>query len=359
MATFRTRKKKNGEVTHQAIVRISGHDPRSQSFSSRAKAVEWAEATAVTLRSLTHTTSNPKKFNKTLLTDAIDEYIAWPNSAKTFHAHLRTMKAHCGVAPLSSITKIWLSKYVELMKVTPSQYGRVFTEATLAKHITALRAVLKRQADLNHVKPELSGLSADVLSKGWDKMRDRRLSKSEEDSIRAQIKNSRYSSQWGPLLDLALETAAREAEMILSTPDEFHLSERVWIIPAEHTKSKKSRQVPLSKSAFAVAKQLHDMLAKHNQELRKADPNAPLETRLFWQFANASSVSTAFHKITLKLGIKDLRFHDLRHEGITRMVLFKRKLSVFEIMKIVGHESMTMLNRYANLRGGDLVDRMD
>lgn len=47
------------------------------------------------------------------------------------------------------------------------------------------------------------------------------------------------------------------------------------------------------------------------------------------------------------------------HEAISRMVLHKRKLSPFEIMKIVGHSSLAILNRYANLRGSDLVDRMD
>ena len=40
------------------------------------------------------------------------------------------------------------------------------------------------------------------------------------------------------------------------------------------------------------------------------------------------------------------------------MVFFKRELSVFEIMKIAGHKSLDMLNRYANLRGEELVDRM-
>jgi integrase len=58
------------------------------------------------------------------------------------------------------------------------------------------------------------------------------------------------------------------------------------------------------------------------------------------------------------LGIKDLRFHDLRHEAISRIVLKQRHLSVFEIMKIVGHSSIEMLNRYANLRGEELSRKL-
>jgi integrase len=85
----------------------------------------------------------------------------------------------------------------------------------------------------------------------------------------------------------------------------------------------------------------------------------PGETRVFPRLGKPRSVSTRFHLIMEELGIEDLRFHDLRHEAISRMVLYKRKLSVYEIMTIVGHSSLQMLNRYANLRGDELADRMD
>ena len=55
----------------------------------------------------------------------------------------------------------------------------------------------------------------------------------------------------------------------------------------------------------------------------------------------------------------NFRFHDLRHEAISRMVLYKRQLSVFEIMRIVGHSNAEMLHRYANLRGDEMSDRME
>lgn len=359
MATIRERTNKSGASTFQAIVRIAGHNPRRKSFPTRKQAVEWSEATATVLRSLTNPIADPKKFNKTLLSDAIDEYLSWPNGAKTFHAHLKSIKTHAGKATLGSINKNWLSQFVNRMKVTPTQYGRLFSEATLAKHITALRAVLKRQADLHHVQPDLIGIGTSILSPGWDKMRNRRLEAREETLLRQTFAQPQYTSQWTDLLTLALETAAREAELVMCHRSEFNLSERIWIIPAERTKAKKERQVPLSKSALAAVERLHTMLDQRNAALLKLDPLVRPETRLFWQFASASSVCTSFHRTIVKLGIIDLRFHDLRHESITRMVLHKRKLSVYEIMKIVGHESMAMLNRYANLRGGDLVDRME
>jgi integrase len=82
-------------------------------------------------------------------------------------------------------------------------------------------------------------------------------------------------------------------------------------------------------------------------------------TRVFHTLGEPTTVSASYHRYVLESGVVDLRFHDLRHEAISRMVLYKRQLSVFEIMKIVGHRSLEMLNRYANLRGDELAHKME
>jgi hypothetical protein len=38
---------------------------------------------------------------------------------------------------------------------------------------------------------------------------------------------------------------------------------------------------------------------------------------------------------------------------------YKRQLSVFEIMSMVGHKSLKMLHRYTNFRTDELVLRME
>jgi integrase len=56
-------------------------------------------------------------------------------------------------------------------------------------------------------------------------------------------------------------------------------------------------------------------------------------------------------------GIKGLRFHDLRHEAVSRFV--EAGLSDQEVAAISGHKSMQMLRRYTHLRAEDLVGRLD
>jgi integrase len=52
------------------------------------------------------------------------------------------------------------------------------------------------------------------------------------------------------------------------------------------------------------------------------------------------------------LAIKDLHFHDLRHEATSR--LFERKFSIVEVQQVTLHESWKTLQRYVNLNPGDV-----
>jgi integrase len=63
---------------------------------------------------------------------------------------------------------------------------------------------------------------------------------------------------------------------------------------------------------------------------------------------NAKSVSAAFTRACKILGIKDLRFHDGRHEATSR--LFERGYVIHEVTQFTLHESWNELKRYTNPR---------
>jgi len=67
---------------------------------------------------------------------------------------------------------------------------------------------------------------------------------------------------------------------------------------------------------------------------------------------NARSISAAFTRACHILEIADLRFHDLRHEGVSR--LFEAGYSIVEVQQFSLHESWQMLQRYTNLRAEDV-----
>ena len=60
------------------------------------------------------------------------------------------------------------------------------------------------------------------------------------------------------------------------------------------------------------------------------------------------STGTAFQRACKDLVIKDLHFHDLRHEATSR--LFEAGLSIEKVALVTGHRDWKMLRRYTNLR---------
>lgn len=68
-------------------------------------------------------------------------------------------------------------------------------------------------------------------------------------------------------------------------------------------------------------------------------------------------MSAAFDRACDRLGIVDLRFHDLRHEGICR--LFEAGLTIPEVSLISGHTSWSNLKRYTHLRPETVLEKLD
>nr|WP_298138358.1 tyrosine-type recombinase/integrase [Acidiferrobacter sp.] len=68
-------------------------------------------------------------------------------------------------------------------------------------------------------------------------------------------------------------------------------------------------------------------------------------------------IGKIWQEALVRAGIRDLHFHDLRHEAASRLV--ERGLSDQEVAAITGHKSMQMLKRYTHLRAEDLVKKLD
>ena len=68
---------------------------------------------------------------------------------------------------------------------------------------------------------------------------------------------------------------------------------------------------------------------------------------------NPRSIGTAFRRACTDLDIEDLHFHDLRHEGTSR--LFEAGLKIQEVALVTGHKDWKMLKRYTHLSADSIV----
>jgi len=80
--------------------------------------------------------------------------------------------------------------------------------------------------------------------------------------------------------------------------------------------------------------------------LREQMPFSRRSSRVFAY--NPNSLGAAFTRACKDLSIKDLRFHDLRHEATSR--LFEAGFSIEQVALVTGHRAWKMLKRYTNLR---------
>lgn len=133
----------------------------------------------------------------------------------------------------------------------------------------------------------------------------------------------------------AIETAMRAGEVVGLTGDTVDCAIRVATLP--ETKNGTSRQVPLSRAAL-------DLL------------NALPETDGPLFGLTSQQVDALFRKARDKAKIKDLKFHDSRHEAITRL---SKKLDVLSLARTVGHKDIKMLMIYYNETAEELAQRLD
>ena len=118
------------------------------------------------------------------------------------------------------------------------------------------------------------------------------------------------------IIEVALETGMRRGE-ILNIKHE-HIKGQTLLIPI--TKNDHPRTIPLTKRALEI--------------LENTQLPFPM---------SANAVRLAWDKLKKKGNIKDLHFHDLRHEAISRF--FEKGLSTPEVALISGHKDVRMLFR--------------
>lgn len=164
--------------------------------------------------------------------------------------------------------------------------------------------------------------------------RDRRLTKEEFISFDRALQQC-----WNPifraLILLAIETGMRQSELLSLRWSNVDLPNGTLFLP--DTKNGSSRSIPVTRQAQKILEDISDNTA---------------EVFPLTKFA----IRNAWLRLIKRAGITNFRFHDLRHEAISRF--FELGLSVPEVALISGHKTPTMLFRYTHLRAEDVGKKL-
>lgn len=134
----------------------------------------------------------------------------------------------------------------------------------------------------------------------------------------------------------AIETAMRSGEILGLTSMTVDKEKQVAHLPL--TKNGGARDVPLSVRAVELLGMLPTV-----------EPGKPL-----FDLADFSR-DVLFRKGRDRSGIKDLTFHDTRHEAITRLAM---KLQPLDLARMTGHTNLSELLTYYNATASDIAKRL-
>ena len=324
MASIRKRQTK-----YQVQIRRSEGKSISKSFCHKKDALEWARhmETSLDRAELPTTVRDLKRFSfEEIILRYRDEVSVQKKSHDSERYILNAfLRQDIVQIPLQHLTSADFVRYrAERMKAV--KVGTVQRELSIIQH--AIDVAIN---EWNVPMPE-NPLSK-VKKLKVNNSRNRRLKDREWDDLLKASKETQNPLIL-PVIEFALETGMRRGEILSIEWDHVNFTTQVLYIPV--TKNGYARTIPLSQKAVRL-------LQKHEEYDKPFD-------------LTANALRMAWDRLVNRAGIKDLHFHDLRHEAISRF--FERGLSIPEVALISGHRDYRMLYRYTHLKAEDLVGKL-
>jgi integrase len=272
-------------------------------------------------------------------TEAADSFFAYSEARRKSHKNdffmVKRLKDYFGNRPLSSLTPDIVEGYLNQRRKAGniSLGGKPLSNCTLNRDLGVLKCIMNR-AVFNGL------LEKNPIQKvrGFrEESRDRTLTHEEYQSLLGYC-----SPRLTAIVQIAYWTGMRRGEILGLRWEQVDFQNKVVNLEAADTKTQEKREVPLTEGLL---------------KLLKHTPRTLGSPYVFtYKGQRIKNIKTAFWKAVRKAGIKNFRFHDLRHCAVTNL----RKAGVNDsvIMSISGHKTYAMFKRYNRIDRTDRVDAL-
>lgn len=370
MATFR----KRGRYSWEAQVRRRGWPSQTKTFDTKAEAEAWASMIeSEQARGVWLDRSEAETTTLFALLDRYEREISAPKK---------------GAVRESSVIRLWRLTPIAPRMVATIRSGDVAQQRDAwQKDGLAPSTVLRRLALLSHLFStarkewgmESVANPVELIRKpSPNNARTRRITASPTSTGRRsgrtldeleRVIAASQSTAMPTILRLAVETAMRRGEIASLRWEHVDLSRCVAHLP--ETKNGNARNVPLSPVAVgALAALLPD---QDKRPRRRKVPTVPAGKRGRIFALQPDGITQAFERARQRARttyenecaeagrqpdpacLRDLRFHDLRHEATSRLA---SRFQLHELAKITGHKDTRMLLRYYHPDASELAKRM-
>jgi len=333
MATFQKRGAK-----WRAIVRKKGHPAQSKTFSTKARAQAWAKQVEGRIED-----TEAGIVSVPTVGEILDLHLAHlertSSRGRKNGASLRTLVKHLGRETLvDEIGYRTLADFchtrleVDGVKPPTTLHDIMFLSGAITTAVVEgrLPEAMRHKAAAWRTGLQRAGLV------GRPQSRDRRPTAEELEALLVHTRHNLALRRirYHDLIRFAVASSMRLDEICSLRREDVDLEAGTAVVRLrKHPTDKQDQLVPLMGESVAI-------LADQPEGER------------FFPY-HPESVSNGFRRICRHLGIEDLHFHDLRHEGISR--LFERGFPVQEVAMVSGHRDWGSLRRYTNLKAGDIA----
>ncbi|MBD9401342.1 site-specific integrase [Comamonas sp. CMM02] len=338
--------------TWKAVIRKTGWPSTIKTFRIKRDAEDWARRTEDEMVRGVYIHRSGSE--RTTVEVALKRYLSditptkKPSTQKAEHTKAKQLIKGLGKYSLAALSADVLAGYRDERLATLTSRGGVTSNNTVRLELALLShlyTVAIQEWGLGLTFNPVLNIRKPSPGEG----RNRRLQPGEERKLMAAV-NSHSNPMLGWIVTIAIETGMRSSEITSLRVSQVDLGRRV--VRLLDTKNDSARSVPLSlrateafRQALANAVRPGDTALVFFGEPGRDGTRRPYEFNRVWTV------------LKTKLGLKDLRFHDLRHEAVSRLV--EGGLSDQQVASISGHKSMQMLRRYTHLRAEDLVAELD
>lgn len=312
----------------RALIRRKGHKSLCKTFKTKAQAEVWARQRETEI-DRGEIVAAPGALT---VGDLLQAYRELRDQSRPIadtsneHYMLKHLKAGLGENRVSALSSQHLVSFCQLRKeegagpytinMEISKLGTAMRYAGAFLRVTVPDVVTQARPLLNHL-----GLI------GGGGKRERRPT---EDEITALLKT--LKEPFADIVRFGIATAMRRGEIVKLLWTDLDAEKKLVLVRDRKDPRKKQgndQWVPLLGEAWEIVQ----------RQPREGERIFPVHEQ---------TLSKYFKEACDTLGIPDLHFHDLRHEGTSR--LFEQGYEIQEVALVTGHKSWNMLRRYTQLR---------
>lgn len=350
MGRVTERKNSKGKTVYYAEIRRRGSPTAYNSFERLTDARNWIHDTESNMRSGRYLPQTEAQ--KHIVSDAIERYLAEelpkkPKSIEDVTRQLKWFAEQIGFKFLAEATPALINETKGKFLRGTNSHGQPRKPQSWNRYLSAISCVF--QMCVNEWLWLEYNPARRVKREREAPGRVRFLADEERMKLLAVCKTSESPNLY-PLVVLTLSTGMRRGEVRGLKWEQVELQKGVIIL--DTTKNGERRRVAVRGVAL-------DLLREHAR-VRRIDTNfvfpgaksaktgQPFDVEHFWQLAVAEA------------GLKDFRFHDLRHS--TASYLAMSGASLLEIAEVLGHKTLQMVKRYSHLaesHTAGVVERMN